>query len=168
MAQVEADRAGVIVADDRLDAADHRRAESERNDRDFRSRRPVEQCGDVGFVPGEGDEIGRIGEIAIEGAHGLREGLAISMEKPLVGLLREDIRERGGGANARRAERDVGDLRRRRCGARLGAELFADEAEEARAFGLVEALALVSPAVEFESCAHTIPIFRSGRRNLIA
>ncbi len=52
-------------------------------------------------------------------------------------------------------------------GARLGAELVADEAEEARAFALVEALALVSPAVEFESCAHTIPIFRSRRRSLI-
>ena len=89
------------------------------------------------------------------------------MEKPLVGLLREDIRERSGGANARRAERDVGDLRRGR-GARLGAELLADEAGEARAFALVEALALVSPAVEFESCAHTIPIFKSRRRSLIA
>ena len=39
-------------------------------------------------------------------------------------------------------------------GARLGAELVGDEAGHERAFGLVEALALTPPAVEFESSLH--------------
>ena len=40
-------------------------------------------------------------------------------------------------------------------GAGLGAELLGDEAGDARAFGLVEALALTPPAVEFEPAAMT-------------
>ena len=39
-------------------------------------------------------------------------------------------------------------------GALLDAELLGDEAEHARAFVLIEALALTSPAVEFESLSH--------------
>ena len=39
-------------------------------------------------------------------------------------------------------------------GARLGAELLGDEAENARAFVVAEALALTPPAVEFKSWRH--------------
>ena len=49
MAHVEADRAGIAVADDRLDAADDRRAAAERNDGDLRAARPIEHGRDVGF-----------------------------------------------------------------------------------------------------------------------
>ena len=66
---VEADRARITVADDGLDAAHHRRAGAERNDRDLRSRRPVEHGGDVGFRLRERDVVRRVGEIASEGAH---------------------------------------------------------------------------------------------------
>ena len=41
--------------------------------------------------------------------------------------------------------------------ARLGAELLGDEAEETRALGLVEALALMPPAVEFKPRRHAFP-----------
>ena len=81
---VEADRGLVRVADDRLDAADHRRAGAERNNGDLRAARPVEQRGDVGFGLGQRDVVRRIGEIAGEGAHSLGVGLAVGMEEALV------------------------------------------------------------------------------------
>ena len=127
-AQIEADRAGVGLADRRLDAADDRGAAAERNDGDLRAARPVEHGGDVGFALGQGDEVGRVGEVAREGAHRFRIGLAVGVQKPLVGVLRQDARERGGRRDARRAERDVGRLRRRRE-AGLDAEAIRDEAE---------------------------------------
>ena len=86
MAHVEADRPGVAVADRGLDAAHDRGAATERNDRDFRAARPVEHGCDVGFALRQGDEIGRVGEIAREGAHGLRKGLAVGVQEPLVGV----------------------------------------------------------------------------------
>ena len=57
---VEADGARVSIADDRLDAAHHRRAGAERNDRDLRAARPVEHGGDVGFGFGQRDEVGAL------------------------------------------------------------------------------------------------------------
>ena len=47
------------------------------------------------------------------------------------------------------------------AGARLRAKLLGDEAEHARALVLVEALALMPPAVEFEFPYHE-PIISSG------
>ena len=108
MAHVEADRAGVAVADGRLDPADDRGAAAERNDRDLRAARPIEHGRDVGFALRQGDEIGRVGEVASEGAHRFRIGLAVGVEKPLVWLLRQDAGEGGGRGDAGRAERDVG------------------------------------------------------------
>ena len=84
------------------------------------------------------------------------------MQQPFVRILREHARERGGGRDARRAELDVGGLRRR-GGLGLRAELLGDEAEHARALVLVEALALMPPAVEFEFLSHE-PITSSGGR----
>ena len=97
MAHVEADRASIAVADDRLDAADDRRAAAERNDREFRAARPVEHGGDIGFGLRQGNEVGRVGEVAREGAHRLGIGLAIGMEEAFVGVLSQHARERGGG-----------------------------------------------------------------------
>ena len=75
VAHVEADRAGEVLADRRLDAADDRRAGAERNDGDSPGPRPVEQGGDVGFARGQSHEVGRVGEVAGEGAHGLGKDL---------------------------------------------------------------------------------------------
>ena len=76
------------------------------------------------------------------------------MEEPLVWILRQHAGEGGGGGDARGAERDLGGLRRGAERARLGAQLLGEEAEEAGALGLVEALALMPPAVEFEPALH--------------
>ena len=111
---VEADGACVAVADQRLDAADHRRAGAERHDRNFRSACPVEHSGDVGFGLRQRDEIGCVGEIAGEGAHGIRVGLAVSVQQSFVRISREHVGERSGGRDAGSAERDVGGLRGRR------------------------------------------------------
>ena len=78
-------------------------------------------------------------------------------------ILREHARERGGRRDARRAQDDLGGLRRRGGSARLCAELLGDEAEDALAFGLVEALALTPPAVEFEFGDIAFPLL-AGRR----
>ena len=135
MAHVEADRAGVAVADRRLDPADDRGAAAERNDRDLRAARPIEHGRDVGFALRQGDEIGRVGEVARERAHGFRVGLAVGVQKPLVVVVGEHAGERGGRRDARRAERDLGGLRRG-AKARLDAELVGDEAEETLALGM--------------------------------
>ena len=84
MAHVEADRARVAVADRRLDAADHRGAAAERNDRDPYAACPIEHGGDLAFALRQGDEIGRVGEVAVKRAHRLRKGLAVSVEEAFV------------------------------------------------------------------------------------
>src|ERR1700729_2873616 len=113
-------------------------------------------CRNVGFALRHANEFRRVGEVTREGAHGLRVRLAVGMEEALVGILRQQAGERGGRGDAWLAQRDVGGLRRRSGGARLGTELLADEAEDARAFGLVKALALTPPAVEFEPALHDV------------
>ena len=153
MTQVEADRAGVAVAHDWLDAADDRGAAAERNDRDLRAARPIEHGRDVGFALRQGDEVGRAHEVAREGAHRFRIGLAVSVQKPLVGLLRHDAGERGGGADARRAQRDVGGLRGRRE-AGLYAEDGGDKVEQMLALDVVKARVLEAPAVKFQPRSH--------------
>ncbi len=87
---VEADRARVSIADYGLDAAHHRRAGAEGNDRDFRPACPVEHSGDVGLSLRQRDIVRRVGEVAGKGAHRLRIGLAVGMEEPFVRLLRQD------------------------------------------------------------------------------
>ncbi len=51
------------------------------------------------------------------------------MQKPLVGIVRQDARERRRRGDARRAEGDV-RLPRRRREARLHVEMIGDEAEQ--------------------------------------
>ena len=153
MAHVEADRSLVSVADDRLDAADHRGAGAERHDRDLRPARPIEHGFDVGFGLGQRDKVRRVGEVAVKRADGLGVRLAVGVDETLVRLMREHAGERGGRRDARRLERDLGGLRRR-AQARLGAETLGGEAEEMPALAVAEALALISPAVEFEPRRH--------------
>ena len=153
---VEADGARITIADDRLDASHHRRTGAKGNDGDSCAARPVEQCGNVSFRLGQRDEIRRVGEVAGEGAHGLRVRLAVGVEQPFVRVLGQNGSERGGRRDARAPERDVGDLRRRGCCVLRDAELVGGEAEHALTFGLIEAFALMPPAVEFESRRHDV------------
>ncbi len=153
MAQIEADRAGVAVAHMRLDAADDRGAAAERNDGDLRLARPIEHGGDVDFALRQGHEVGRVGEVAREGAHRFRIGLAVRVQKPFVRLLRQDACERGGRRDARRAERDVGCSRRRRE-AGLDAETGGDKVEQMLTLSVGEARVLEAPAVEFQPLSH--------------
>ena len=103
---IEAHRPGIGVADRRLDAADDRGAAAERNDGDLRAARPVEHGGDLGFVRRQGDEVGRVGEVAREGADRLGIGLAVGVQEPLVRVVRQDVCERRRRDDARRrAER---------------------------------------------------------------
>ena len=152
-AQVEADGAGVGLADRRLDAADDRGAAAEGDDGDLRPARPLEHGRNVGFACRQGDEVGRVGEVAREGADRFRIGLAVGVQEPLVGVLRQDARKRGGRSDARRAERNVGLLRRRRE-AGLDAEAIGDEAAELVPLGIVKASVLETPAVELQPVPH--------------
>ena len=78
------------------------------------------------------------------------------MEEPFVGILAQNAGERRWGRDAGRAQCDVGKLRWGAERARLGAELLGDEAEHTRALGLIEALALMAPAAEFELTMHDV------------
>ena len=80
------------------------------------------------------------------------------MEEPLVRIMRQDVRERGGGRDARRAELYLGGLRRRTARARLGAKLVGDKVGDALAFRLVQAIALMPPAVELRVSAPSISL----------
>ena len=73
--------------------------------------------------------------------------------EPLVGVLRQDARKRGGRSDTRRAERNVGLLRRRRE-AGLDAEAIGDEAAELVPLGIVKASVLETPAVELQPVPH--------------
>ena len=83
-AHVEADRPGEGVADRGLDAAHDRGAGAEGYDGDVRAGRPVEHGGDIGLVLRQSDVVRRIGEVAGEGANGLRIGFSVSVQEPLV------------------------------------------------------------------------------------
>ena len=127
--------------------------------------RPIEHGGDVGFALRQGHEIGRVGEVAREGAHRFRIGLAVGVQKPFVRLLRQDACERGGRRDARRAERDVGCSRRRRD-AGLDAETGGDKVEQMLALTLGEARVLEPPAVEFQPLTHgSVSLDRRTVRN---
>ena len=94
--QIEADGAGIAVADDRLDTADDRGAASERDDGDVRSARPLEHGGHVRLARGNGDEVRRVGEVALKGANRLGIGLSVGVQAPLVGIGREHVGNRAG------------------------------------------------------------------------
>ena len=76
-AHVEADCAGIGVADRGLDAAYDRGTAAERNDGDPGAARPVEHGRHLGLVGRQGDEIRGVLEVARKGAHGFRVGFAI-------------------------------------------------------------------------------------------
>ena len=145
--QVEADRAGVAVADGRLDAANDRRAAAEGHDGDVRHARPIEHGDDVCFARRKGDQIRRVGEIAIPGPDRLRIGLAVGVQEPFVRIVREPASERAGWRHAGYAQADV-RYPWWRDESRLDTEAVGKKAEQPLPLGLVEARVLHTPAIE--------------------
>ena len=76
------------------------------------------------------------------------------MQKPFVRVGSQDACERCGLSDARRAQGDVGRLRRRLEGW-LDAEVVGDETEQMVPLGRGKTCVLVTPAIEFEPLSHT-------------
>src|SRR5207248_7214988 len=96
VAQVDTDRAAVGVADVALHAADDGRAAAIGNRGRARVRAPVQDVGHVRLGTRGGDDVGRVGEIAAEGAHDVAERLAVCVPGPLGGAGLEGRARRGG------------------------------------------------------------------------
>src|SRR5437870_7538604 len=77
--EIQGDGAGVARADGRLYAAHDARAASVRDDRRVRSRAPLEHGRDLLFRLREGDQVGRVREVAAQRAHHVAEGLAVGV-----------------------------------------------------------------------------------------
>ena len=144
-----------MIANSRLDAANHRGTAAEGNDGNVRSARPVEHSAHAGFVIRKGDEVRRIGEVAGISPDSLRIRLAVGMKEPLVGLGAEHVRNRAGRRQMRLAQADVCDLRRN-DGTRFDTKPIGKEAEQPIALRLIEARVLHAPAVEFQAGTHEI------------
>ena len=114
--QIEADRAGEAVADGRLDAADDARAAAERDHRGAGSAAHSSTALTSSSDCGLRNHIRRVVEVAREGAHGVRERLAVGVQQALVGLGRAQTGEPGRRPSRGGAQRHVVD-RRAGCGA---------------------------------------------------
>ena len=123
MAHVEADRAGVSVADAGSTPPTTEEPPPNGMTATFAPPAQSSTASMSASLFGRATRVGRVGEVAAKRAHGFGKGLAVGMEEPLVGVLRQHAGERGGRRDAGRAERDLGGLRRRSGGARLDAEL---------------------------------------------
>ena len=144
------DRRRVAVADLRLDAADHRAAAAERDQRRPGVRRPVHDRQHLLFGLREGDDVGNVGRLPVEHAHGVGQRLAHGVDQPCVGIARADRfegrrrRQPGGGQvelvlARRRPVRETVDAQRRAVGAL-----------QVRDLRLRRALAFPAPAPEFQ------------------
>ncbi len=100
------------VVDGALHPADDGRpaAVGDRGDR-FR-RAPVEQGDDVGLGRREGDDVGRFGEVAVDGAHDVPVRLAVRVPGPVDRGGRAPLGEGRRHIQARCAQVEVGDARR--------------------------------------------------------
>ena len=94
--QIEADGGRVAIADHRFNAADDRGAAAEGDDGDIRSARPLHHGGHIHLVRGNGDEIRRVGEVALKGTNSLGIGLSISVQAPLIRIGRKHVANRTG------------------------------------------------------------------------
>src|SRR5439155_23336041 len=112
--EVERDGAPVAVADVGLDAADDARASAVRDHRRAPGRRPVEHSPSVVLRAREGDQVGRVREVATEGAHDVAERLPVGVGGTVVGRFGEDRAELGRRPEAGRRELDL--LQPRRLG----------------------------------------------------
>ena len=93
-AEVEADRAGVLVADSRLDPTDDRRPAAEGDDGDPGVAAPVEDLGDLGLAGGPDDQVRDGVESAEQRAHDVAEGPAVTVGEPVRRVLGRQDGER--------------------------------------------------------------------------
>ena len=105
-AQVEGDHR-LILAESRLDAADHTGASAEGDHGRPLLLAPGEHQLDLGLVRGEGDQVGRVGKLASEAADDVAVGLAQPVRDALVAPVAEQARERPGRLQPRAAELDL-------------------------------------------------------------
>ena len=93
-AEVEADDAGVVPVQARLDSADDRTAAPVRDDRDLRPRTPVEHVDHVPLVDRPHHQIGDVAQIAGQVADDVAEGLAAAVRRAVGRPGRADARQR--------------------------------------------------------------------------
>src|SRR5205085_467084 len=111
-----------------------------------RVRAPVEHRGDVVLVAWEDDDIGWVRELAPEGAHDVTVGLAVRVAGPLLDVGGADTGERRRRRHARRAEVEIGELRRRSRLEVAGAEAAGDGAGDGGQLVRREGLVVPAPA----------------------
>ncbi|WBL37226.1 hypothetical protein O0235_06565 [Tepidiforma flava] len=120
LAQVDADDGA--AAGRGFDAADDRGAAAVGNSRRAGFAAPFEDGRNLRFVAGEGNDVGRVGEVAAEGADDVAEALAVVVGRALMGIGRADGSEGRRRLDAGRPEADLFDARHRR---RLDADAVA-------------------------------------------
>ena len=148
LAQVDAHRAGVLVVEVALHAADDRRAAAVRDRRHAGVAAPVEQRHDVGLVAGA--RRGRaVGEVAVQPAPDVAVRLAVRVRGALFGVGGAEVGERLGRCQAHRpAPLDLGDGRRLDRLAHLGAEACCDRLPHLRLLLARGARAFHAPSPE--------------------
>ena len=104
--EVEAHHGAVAIVDVAFDAADDAGPSTERNHRDPRIARPVEQGADVFFGPWGRNEIGRGVEVASKTTKNVAEGPAVGVPDPSFVIVAQYAIEPGRHADARRSQRD--------------------------------------------------------------
>ena len=107
----------------------------------------------VRFARGNGDEVRRVGEVAVRGANRLGIRLSVGVQEPLIGIGCEHVGNRAGRRHTRCAQADVRHLRR---GDEAGfdAKTISEEAEQPLPLRFVEARVLHAPAIELQAATH--------------
>ncbi len=105
--QIEADCGLIAIANDRFNTADDRGAAAEGDDGDIRFARPLHHGGHLRLARRNGDEIRRVGKVALKGADSLGIRLSISVQAPLIRISRKHVGNRAGRRYTRRTQADV-------------------------------------------------------------
>ena len=145
-AEVDRHRAGVSIADPRLDASDDAGAAAVGDRSQPLVGAPGEHLLDLSFVGGMGDEVRRVLDLAAEAVDHVAVRLPESVRNPLVGVGAEQARERPRRLDPRGWQLDR--LQRHRLLDRVGAEaeLLADTRRRRLELGPRELPVLEPPA----------------------
>ena len=108
-AEVDADRARVVVADPRLDPAADAGAAPERDRGGALVGAPGEHRLDLGLVAGAGDEVGGVVDPTAKAADDVAIRLAERVHDPLAAIVADDLRQRAGRAQPRGPQLDLLD-----------------------------------------------------------
>src|SRR5271170_2434923 len=151
MPQVEADRGLAPAAlDPRFDPADDAAAGAERDQRRLSTARPIDDRSDVGFALRIGDDIGGRVIAAGQTARVVGKRLAVCMGDSIVSLGRAIMRQISGWEDARRAQPDIRECRRRHLVESIHPKEPAVAVERGCLLGVGQSFAFATPAEMFE------------------